>query len=575
MYNNYLHFLFTKIKIPKMQLFISILISTLGALSGLMIPLFAGKFIDSFSLKTINKDMIIYLLILFIVNGILMGLGNYFMGVVGEKINYSIKTVFFDKIIRLKLPFFDQNDTGQLISRMVDDTSIINDFLSNKLPTIFPSVLTFVGAIFFLLVIDWQMTVISLLTMLTFILFIVPIGRIVHNISLKTQNEIANFSTLLNKIFTEIRLVKTSNTERKETKNANTILNNLYSLGVKEVIVESIINPISSLIMLLTIGIILSVGGIRVSLGIITSGELIAMIFYVFQLSNPINEILTFFTDYKKTSGASNRIYEIFQEEEEDIYNSLEHKTLDNNSLTFENVSFTYNNVSILNNISFNIPKNQLTAIVGPSGSGKTTILNIIERLYPIQSGNIYYGNKSIFEIPLSTWRRNIGYVMQDNPMMNKSIKYNLLYSTSKSLTNHEIINYTKMTDSYDFIINTINGFDTIIGERGIKLSGGQRQRLDLTRNLIKNPPLFLFDEATSNLDSESEQKIQNAIDNLNGKKTIVIVAHRLSTIKKAHQIIFVENNKITGIGTHKKLLEKHDKYRMFVNTQNLSNLNS
>ena len=131
------------------------------------------------------------------------------------------------------------------------------------------------------------------------------------------------------------------------------------------------------------------------------------------------------------------------------------------------------------------------------------------------------------------------------------------------------------MTDSYDFIINTINGFDTIIGERGIKLSGGQRQRLDLTRNLIKNPPLFLFDEATSNLDSESEQKIQNAIDNLNGKKTIVIVAHRLSTIKKAHQIIFVENNKITGIGTHKKLLEKHDKYRMFVNTQNLSNLNS
>lgn len=183
---------------------------------------------------------------------------------------------------------------------MVDDTSIINDFLSNKLPTIFPSVLTFVGAIFFLLVIDWQMTVISLLTMLTFILFIVPIGRIVHNISLKTQNEIANFSTLLNKIFTEIRLVKTSNTERKETKNANTILNNLYSLGVKEVIVESIINPISSLIMLLTIGIILSVGGIRVSLGIITSGELIAMIFYVFQLSNPINEILTFLLIIKK-----------------------------------------------------------------------------------------------------------------------------------------------------------------------------------------------------------------------------------------------------------------------------------
>ena len=160
---------------------------------------------------------------------------------------------------------------------------------------------------------------------------------------------------------------------------------------------------------------------------------------------------------------------------------------------------------------------------------------------------------------------------MQDNPMINDSIKKNLLYGNSNNLTEKELTHFTKMTDSYDFINNTMNGFNTLIGERGIRLSGGQKQKLDLTRNIIKNPPVLLFDEATSNLDSESEKKIQMTIDKLNGYKTIVIVAHRLSTIKSANQIIFLENGEITGIGNHKDLLSNHKKYKSFVESQNVS----
>ncbi|MGV2929392.1 ABC transporter ATP-binding protein [Macrococcus capreoli] len=571
MQNNTLKYLFSKIKIPKFLFVISILISTIGALSSLVIPLFAGKLVDSFSLESFNTKTIIILVTLFVATGIFSGVGNFCMGLVGEKVNYSLREAFFNKLIKLEISFFDKNDTGQLISRTVDDTLIINEFLSNKFPTIFPAFITFIGSIIFLIIIDWKMTVISLLTMIIFILFIIPIGRIVHNISLKTQNQTANFSSFLNKIFTEIRLVKTSNTEYKEMENAKKNLEKLYKLGVKETIVESVINPISSLIMLLTIGIILGVGGVRVSLGIITSGQLISMIFYVFQLSHPINQLLTFFTAYKKATGASQRIYDIFHENEENIINSNE-TLLPSQNIIFRNVTFKYDNNTILQNLSFEIPKNKITAIVGPSGSGKTTILNIIERFYPIESGDILYGDQSIYNIPLSYWRRNIGYVMQGNPMLNSSIKNNLLYGVSEPLSDEELINYIKLTESYNFITENPKGLETIIGERGIKISGGQKQRLDLTRNLIKNPPILLFDEATSSLDSETEGKIQNAIYKLNGQKTIVIVAHRLSTIKDADQIIFVDNNKITGIGTHEELLKTHKKYCLFVNTQNLYN---
>ncbi|HHC9206014.1 ABC transporter ATP-binding protein [Staphylococcus aureus] len=569
MKDNSFKFLLRKIEIPKCLFLISIIISTIGALSSLIIPFLAGKLVDSFSLETNNNDIIIILTLLFVTTGVFSGLGNFFMGLVGEKIIYSIRSNFFEKIIRLEIKFFDNNDTGKLISRTVEDTNIINDFLSNKFPTIFPAFLTFIGSLVFLFLIDWKMTVLSLITLFLFVLFIIPIGKIVHNISLQTQNETANFSSFLNKIFTEIRLVKTSSTEFEEIKNAKVGLQKLYNLGVKETKVQSIINPISRLIMLLTIGVILGVGGVRVSLGIITSGQLMAMIFYVFQLSHPINELLNFFTSYKKTTGASQRIYDIFHDKEEDI-SICDGPQLPTSTITFKNVSFKYNNKIILQNLNFEIPKNKITAIVGPSGAGKTTILNIIERFYPIDTGDILYGEKSIYKLPLSYWRRNIGYVMQDNPMLNNSIKDNLLYGTSRNLSINDLVSYTKITESYDFISQAPDKFDTIIGERGIRISGGQKQRLDLTRNLIKDPPVLLFDEATSSLDSKTERKIQQAISQLNGYKTIVIVAHRLSTIQKAAQIVFVENQSITGIGTHEELLNKHKTYKLFVEAQDI-----
>lgn len=201
--------------------------------------------------------------------------------------------------------------------------------------------------------------------------------------------------------------------------------------------------------------------------------------------------------------------------------------------LVFDHVNFKYDVKSILNDVSFNIPQGQVSAFVGPSGSGKSTIFNLIERMYDIESGDITYNGTSIFDIPLSKWRTKIGYVMQSNSMMSGTIRDNILYGVNRSVSDEELIKYAKLANCHDFIMQFDEGYDTLVGERGLKLSGGQRQRIDIARSFVKNPDILLLDEATANLDSESELKIQEALETLMEGRTTIVIAHRLSTIKK------------------------------------------
>lgn len=322
--------------------------------------------------------------------------------------------------------------------------------------------------------------------------------------------------------------------------------------------------------MLLTIAVILGFGAIRISTGAITAGTLIAMIFYVIQLTQPIINLSTLVTDYKKAVGASSRIYEIMEEPTE-VFELEEAKPIIDGNLSFENVHFKYGNKPILTNVSFDIPSGSITAFVGPSGSGKSTIFNIIERMYDIEQGDITYGSQSIYDIDLGDWREKIGYVMQSNSMMNGTIRDNILYGINREVSNEALIYYAKLANCHEFITAFEDGYDTIVGERGLKLSGGQRQRIDIARSFVKNPDILLLDEATANLDSESERKIQDALEELMENRTTIVIAHRLSTIKKAEQIIFIDNGSVTGVGTHQELIASHEKYQQFVHTQNLT----
>ncbi|MDE9880770.1 ABC transporter ATP-binding protein [Staphylococcus pseudintermedius] len=568
-FSNALIYLLKLIKWPKKLIGISLFISILGSLSGLLIPAFTGNIVDKLKDGNISTQFIIIFILLFIINAILNGVGLYILNKVGEIIIFSIRSLIWEKIVYLETRFFDINESGNIMSRITDDTKVINFFLSYKLPNFLPSLISIVGSLIMLFILDWQMTLVTLIIFPIYALIIIPLGTIMQKISINTQNEIANFSGLLGRVLTEIRLVKISSMEKEELKNAHNNLLHIFQLGLKQAKITSIIQPISSLVLLLTVGIILGFGGLKISNGSISAGTLVTMVFYVFQMSMPLVNVSTLVTDYKKAVGASSRIYEIINEKSENIKNNG--LTFEGNkNLTFNNVTFAYKGCPVLENVSFTAYNNSTTAIVGPSGSGKSTIFQLIEQLYHVQKGQILYGEENINKFNLTSWRENIGYVTQDNPMMNGSIIDNVLYGNSKNIEMKDIEHYSKMANAHEFIKEFEDSYNTVVGERGVKLSGGQKQRIDIIRNFIKQPSILLLDEATSSLDSESEKKVQTSLERLMENRTTIVIAHRLSTIKKANQIIFLDKGKITGVGTHEQLIQNHHKYASFVSNQHL-----
>ncbi|EKI4498672.1 ABC transporter ATP-binding protein [Staphylococcus pseudintermedius] len=568
---NPLVFLLKKISWPVGLIIVAVTIASIGSLTGLLVPLFTGQVVDKFTFESISPVFIIALVAVFLVNAVLSGFGYYLLNKIGEKIIYAIRSVLWEHIIHLKMPFFDKNESGQLMSRLTDDTKVINDFISQKLPGFFPAVITLIGSLIMLFVLDWQMTLLTFITIPIFILVIVPLGKIMQKISTNTQTEIANFSGLLGRVLTEMRLVKVANTEKLELDKAHSNLKTIYNLGLKQAKIAAVVQPISGIIMLITIGIILGFGGMRIASGAISAGTLVAMIFYVLNLSIPLINLSTLVTDYKKAVGASQRIYEILHEPLENIAAPNLQDEIPTGDLKFDHVYFGYDDTPVLKDVSFNVLRGEVTAFVGPSGSGKSTLFSLIERMYEIDQGGIYYDGTSIDTLSLTDWRRKIGYVMQSNAMMNGTIRDNILYGMDREVPEEELIHYAKLANCHEFIMEFEQGYDTIVGERGLKLSGGQRQRIDIARSFVKNPDILLLDEATANLDSESERKIQEALDILMENRTTIVIAHRLSTIKKAGQIIFLDHGEVTGRGRHEELMQTHAMYQQFVETQNLT----
>ena len=403
---NPLLYLLKKVDWPKKMVFVAMFLSILGSLSGLLVPLFTGKLVDTFNAENLDLRMVWLFIGIFLANAVLSGIGTYLLSKIGEKTIYSIRAKLWKHLINLKMGFFDKNESGQLMSRITDDTNVINLFISEKAPSVLPSLLTLIGSIVMLFILDWQMTLMTVLILPIFIGIMIPLGKKMGKISKDTQTEISKFSGILGRVLTEMKLVKVTTSEKNELEKTKVTLLGIYNLGLKEAKIRAIISPLSGIIMTLTVAIILGFGGIRVSSGAITAGTLVAMIFYVVQLSAPILSFSMFITDYKKAVGASERIYEIYQEETEKEGSDSNRPITDHQDITFKNVSFGYDDTTIIKDLSLSIHSGEVTAFVGPSGSGKSTLFSLIERLYPIEQGEILYGNESIEDISLKYWRQ-------------------------------------------------------------------------------------------------------------------------------------------------------------------------
>ncbi|MGK9430600.1 ABC transporter ATP-binding protein [Bacillus atrophaeus] len=574
--NNHLLLLLKLVKWPK-KILIYILFSLLfTTILSLVIPILTKNTVDQFTDGTVNWAITIMLAGLFLVNIFLSGLSFYYLAYLGENATYYIRDKMFSHILDLPLTFFDKNESGQIVSRVIDDVELMNTFISDKIPNFASQLIVVTGSLILLFVLDWKITLLMLISVPISLAIMIPLGNKMYKISLEKQNNMAMFTARISSAFSGIRLTKSYTAEKEEYDKGNVILKRIFNLNLKDTKIQAYMMPIMSTVILMIILLLVGYGGIRLSEGTISPGTFVAIIFYLIQFVTPLSSLSNFFTEYKKTLGATKRLFEIYslKSEAENKQISSNAFNLENGDLKFENVSFQYNDPSseVFNKLNLCFPKNEITAVVGPSGAGKSTLFNLIERLYEAQNGEIFYESTPIKEIDLTGWRKKIGYVMQDTLMITGTIKENLTYGLSGSVSQETIIKYSKLANAHDFIMELPDNYETFIGERGIKLSGGQKQRIAIARALIKNPEILLLDEATSNLDSESEIMVQQSINRLVQDRTTIIIAHRLSTIRDADNILFLENGVVTGSGNHFELISNHEKYREFVNGQVLNN---
>ncbi|KAA1039583.1 ABC transporter ATP-binding protein [Macrococcus equipercicus] len=554
----------------KRGLFIlGIVLTLIGTFSSLVVPMLTQRFIDGFDADSVTTQLILLIVFVFLLSAVFTGISNYVLANVGQSIIKGLRELIWDKFLRLPVSYFDMTKSGESVSRIVNDTSVLKDLITRHFPSVISGILTIVGSVIVLFILDWKMSLLMFIAVPLAIAVIIPLGRQMTKVSRSLQNETADFSGNLQETLSEVRLMKSFNGEDEERLKARRGIQNLYHFGMQEAKINAYLSPLMSTVMMLMILLIIGYGGIRVADGTLTIGKLVAFLLYLFQIIMPLTTFGLFFNEYNKALGATERIADILKHEEEPN-TGTHHESLEFGALHFDQVSFSYTDgTPVLTNITFDADRNQTVAFVGPSGSGKSTIFSLIERYYEVDSGAIEIDGVNIKDIPMNVLRDNIGFVAQESAITSGTIRDNILYgSRLGEYKEADIEQAIERSYAKEFIDELEDGLETEVGERGIKLSGGQKQRISIARAFLRNPKILMLDEATASLDARSEKYVQDALTELMQGRTVLVIAHRLSTIINSDNIYFIDNGHLTGSGTHQQLIASHDMYRVFTEQQ-------
>lgn len=560
--------LIQKSKLSKGMAIGALFISIVETIISLAVPLFTMNMINDFSNGGIHWKAIGFLALFLVCQAILSGFTFYMMRKLGERVVANLRQLFWGHVLYLEIPYFDDHESGETMSRITQDTSVIKELITEHFVSFVSGIFAIIGAVSILIWIDWKMTLLMLISVPLAILITLPLGKSMHRIAKANQDELASFSGHLGRVLTNIRLVKTSQTESIEQQKGNEKIQHLYHFGLKEAKVLAVLSPIMTLIMMVVLILLFGYGGAKVATGAISAGELVAIMIYLVQIIIPFTQMATFFTALQKALGATERLTAILKEPIEKM--SGEPMINDLSSIHFDNVVFQYGDKPVLNGLSFSIPIGKTTAFVSSSGGGKTTMFSLLERFYRVKEGKIRFGDQAIDDLALKEWRGLFGYVTQEAPLMTGTVRGNLLYGRQDA-TESEMYDALKAAYAWEFVSKLEKGLDTEVGEGGIKLSGGQKQRIAIARALLRNPKILLLDEATSNLDNDSEHEVQLALEKVMKGRTTIIIAHRLSTITHADQILIFEEGKVTGSGTHEELQQSHPYYQQLLSSTSLS----
>lgn len=547
--------------IPKLVLSVAIFLSVIASLTGLVVPLVTGDLIDNFSMDSLQAGTIVMLCLFLVLQAITGGISYYMLAYVGNRTVNRLRKRLWDKVLSLPVTFFDKHRSADTMSRITNDTNEMKSLITDHLITFCSNLLTVVGAVAILFYLDWQMTLIILIAVPLGFAILMPIGGKMYKISISMYEQLAKLAAMLTQVISEIRLVKASNAEGREEASGHEKMDGLYRFGMKEAKINAVLIPLMTTVMVLLLVVIIGYGGVRVSSGALSAGELVSFILLLFQIMFPFSQFATFYSQLQKVMGATERLRLIleFQPEVDNRSVSVPNEHRD---ISFDEIKFGYKEgEAVLSGVTFSVPAKKVTALVGPSGSGKTTVFSLLERFYAPDSGQIRFGRDGIAEYSLDSWRRKIGYVSQDSSLMAGTIRENIVYGRDDNVTEEEIAEAGKLAYAHEFISRLPQGYDTEVGERGIQLSGGQRQRVAIARALLRKPDILLLDEATASLDSDSEHEVQKALQNLMTDRTTIVIAHRLATVVEADQIVVLEYGKVTGSGTHEELLQTHPSY--------------
>ncbi|ANK61902.1 multidrug ABC transporter permease [Loigolactobacillus backii] len=553
---------------PRYWLFIcGILLGAFAAALQLAVPLLARNILNQIP-HHLNTGFLIAVILLFVFSIILGAFSGTSLGVFGEDVVYRLRNRLWNKILVLPINYLDQHQSGQIASRLTNDSTQVKDLLANSLPRMITSILQLVGAMLLMLFMDWRMTLIMFVVVPLILFCLLPVFRRSYSVAHKRQNAIASLNAKVSEVLTKMRLVKSSDAMATEKLSGEKQMSKLYKLGVREAIYDSIVGPTTGVLMLALIVGVLSYGVFRISHGTMTSGTLMAFLMYLVQLVVPFTTLGQFLSDVAKTGGSTSKIQELLDVAEERTNVGVKVNANDR-ILEMNHVSFSYQtDQEILHDVSFKAAPNSVVAFVGPSGSGKTTIFSLLERFYRPNTGSITIGDTDLTDLNLANWRDQIGLVGQNADTMTGTIRYNLTYGLKKPTTDEEQWRALELAYAKDFVLEMPAQLETEIGENGVNISGGQRQRLSIARAFLRDPQLLMLDEATASLDPESEVMVQRALQDLMAGRTTLIIAHRINTIIDADEIYFIENGRVSGHGSHNELIKSHPLYRQYFNNQ-------
>ena len=506
----------------------------------------------------------------FIARGIVQFLRSYMAHIAGWGVVSDARKYVYEHLQRLSLRFYEDKQTGQLMSRVVNDTDLFERMIAHAIPDVLVNILTFFAITVVLASLNWQLTLYSMAPIPLVISALMGFSKFVRPAFRKRQREVGELNAVLNDSIAGIREIKAFNRESEQLERVELGIER-YRLSLLNALkLMAIFQPFIDFSTSIGQLVVIFFGGQMALQGTLPIADLVAFFLYLEMFYQPIRALGMSWEHVQEALAGFDRVSELLSEEP-DVKDPQNPTPLPNplqGSLSFDKVSFSYSNGDIvLNNINLEIPETNIVALVGPTGVGKSTLVSLIPRFYDVISGSIKIDGIDIRDLNLDDVRKNVSIVLQDVFLFHGSAKDNIKFGNT-SATDAEIINAAKIANAHEFICNLPDGYETIIGERGVKLSGGQRQRISIARAVLKNTPILILDEATSSVDTETELLIQQALERLMKGRTTVIIAHRLSTVRNADKIVVLEGNKIIEQGTHEELIIANGLYKRLYTVQ-------